>query len=340
MRSSLRMAQLTLLMPVYNAAPFLREAIDSLLQQTFTDFELWLIDDGSTDSSRAIMQAYTDARILFFWFDYNRGRVAVVNEVVAQVSTPFFSITDADDVSHPQRLQKQMEVLMNDQSVMLCGTAYVAMNTDGKFFRNVQLPSRHELIYEQMPQHAQVHGPTTIMRSELLNVFTPLYRDYFKDHIADADLASRIVDRYRAANVPEPLYAYRIVSTSNSRKDVSIRFLHLYKLIAFLSDQRRHAGSDNLEQNRVEEVDAYLNKIEEPYFLDASVHHRHAAFYHLYWHALVKAWRSGWQAWRLKPYHSKNNFLLFYLVTKSVVYLFNDRWVNPHYTTYFKNRKL
>ena len=64
------MAQLTLLMPVYNAAPFLREAVDSLLQQTFTDFELWLIDDGSTDTSRAIMQSCTDARIRFFWFDH------------------------------------------------------------------------------------------------------------------------------------------------------------------------------------------------------------------------------------------------------------------------------
>ncbi|MFN8890612.1 MAG: glycosyltransferase family 2 protein [Cyclobacteriaceae bacterium] len=331
------MASLTLIMPVYNAAPYLREAVDSLLAQTFTDFELWLIDDGSTDASRAIMQSYTDARIRFFGFDHNRGRVAVVNEVVAQVTAPFFSITDADDASHPQRLQKQMEVLLKDESVMLCGTAYVAMNTAGKIFRNVKLPQRHELIYEQMPQHAQVHGPTTIIRRELRNAFTPLYRDYFKDHIADADLASRIVDRYRAANVPEALYAYRIVSTSNSRKNVSIRFLHLYKLIAFLSDQRRLTGSDSLEQNRVEEVDAYLNKIAEPYFRDASVHHRHAAFYHLYWHSLAKAWRSGWQAWQLKPYHPKNNFLLFYLVTKSVVYLFNERWVDPHYTTYFKN---
>jgi len=332
-------ASLTLLMPVYNAAPYLREAVDSLLAQTYTDFELWLIDDGSTDASRAIMQSYTDSRIRFFGFDHNRGRVAVVNEVVAQVSTPFFSITDADDASHPQRLQKQIEILLNDQSVMLCGTGYVAMNAAGKIFQNVLLPQHHELIYEQMPQHAQVHGPTTIMRSALLKEFTPLYRDYFKDHIADADLASRVVDRYRAANVPEALYAYRIVGTSNSRKNVSIRFLHLYKVIAFLSDQRRRSGSDSLEQNRVEEVDAHLNKIAEPYFRDASLHHRHAAFYHLYWHTLAKAWLSGWQAWRLKPYHPKNNFLLFYLVTKSVVYLFNDRWVNPHYTTYFKNGK-
>jgi glycosyltransferase involved in cell wall biosynthesis len=327
-------------MPVYNAAPFLREAVDSLLEQTFTDFELWLIDDGSTDASRAIMQSYTDTRIRFFRFDQNHGRVAVVNEVVQQVITPFFSITDADDVSHLQRLQKQMEMLLKDEALVMCGTSYVAMNSEGKVFRKVTLPQTHEAIYEQMPKHAQVHGPTTIMRSELLKAFTPLYRDYFKDHIADADLSSRIVDRYRTANVPEPLYAYRILSTSNSRKDVSIRFLHLYRVISFLSDQRRRTGSDSLEQNRVEDVDAYLNKITEPYNRDASAHHRHAAFYHLYWHALAKAWDSGWLAWRQKPYHPKNNFLLFYLVTKSVVYLFNERWINLHYTMYFKNTTL
>lgn len=101
------MPQLTLIMPAFNAAPFIEEAIESLLHQTFTDFELWLADDGSTDATRAKMNLFQDSRIKRFYFNENRGRVVRMNEMVPLVETDYVGITDADDVSHPSRLQNK-----------------------------------------------------------------------------------------------------------------------------------------------------------------------------------------------------------------------------------------
>lgn len=330
------MASLTILMPVYNAAPFLREALDSLLEQTFTDFEFWLIDDGSTDASRAVMQLYNDARIRLFLFDTNRGRVAVVNEVVAKVTTPFFSITDADDVSHPQRLQKQMDVLLKDETLMMCGTAYVAMNEAGKVFRKVHLPRQHEAIYEQMPRHSQFHGPTTIMRSTLLKAYTPLYRQYFKDNIADADLASRIVDTYRTANVAEPLYAYRIVHNSLSRKNTSIRFLNLYQIVSCLSQERRRDGIDSLMRNDTTYLNQFVAKINEQYNMDTSLVHRHIAFRHLYWGLIPNAWKSVKSAFIANPFHRKNYLLFGYVLVKGAIYFLFGWALGRHYSFYMR----
>ncbi|MFM7856975.1 MAG: glycosyltransferase family 2 protein, partial [Flammeovirgaceae bacterium] len=102
------MATLTIVMPVYNAAPFVHEAVESILSQTFQDFELWIIDDASTDDSLAILMSFKDLRIKLRKNPTHLGRLVTVNAVVPDIVSPYFTITDADDVSHPKRLEKQI----------------------------------------------------------------------------------------------------------------------------------------------------------------------------------------------------------------------------------------
>ena len=118
-------------MPAYNAAPFIKEAVDSLLNQTFTDFELWIVDDGSTDSTKEWIESFNDHRIKKIFYTENRGRVVVCNEVAKEITTEFFTITDADDVSHPTRFQKQMDLLISKPELMMCGTSFMAMDERG-----------------------------------------------------------------------------------------------------------------------------------------------------------------------------------------------------------------
>jgi glycosyltransferase involved in cell wall biosynthesis len=330
------MATLTILLPVYNGGSFIKEAVESLLNQTFPDFQLWIIDDGSTDDSRLIIESFTDKRISAFFFDANRGRVVVSNEMVKKITSPFFTVTDADDVSHPMKFERQIKLLQENEQLMMCGTSYLAMNAKGKVFLEVDLPEAQDVIYASMDKHSQFHGPTTVMRTELLTRLPEFYRLYFKDNIADADLASRIVDQFQTANVRETLYAYRIVSNSASRKNVSIRFLTLYKAIRFLSIERRQNVSDSLMKNETYRVDEFMEQEATSYKIDPALLYRHSAFYHLYWHVVDKAWLNGLKAWRKRPFALKNIFLLVNLVTKSVLYVVKDRLVYPYYREYFK----
>jgi glycosyltransferase involved in cell wall biosynthesis len=258
-------SRLTILMPVYNAGPYIGEAIGSLLNQTFEDFELWIIDDGSTDNTREVIKSFSDPRVKGFFFDDNRGIVLVVNEFVKKINSDFFTITGADDISHPQRLQLQIELLKNDPELMMCGTSYVAMDERGFLFRELRLPTSYMEVYRQMPARCQFLGGTS-----LINYFPEFYRLYFKDNIADSDLTSRIVDRFKAVNLSSSLYYYRIVRTSLSRKNVTVRLLNLYKAIAFLSEQRRKSGEDSLMKGEPEKVDKFLLEISKEYTHDPS----------------------------------------------------------------------
>jgi glycosyltransferase involved in cell wall biosynthesis len=329
------MAHLTILMPAFNAAPYIREAVDSLLQQTFQDFELWIIDDGSTDSTPKIIRSFSDARIKKFYFDQNRGRVLLINEFVKKVSSEFFTVTDADDASHPQRLQMQLNLFSKDPELMMCGTSYWAMDDKGYLFRELRLPIEHKEVYNQMPSRCQFLGATTIMRSSLITCFPDFYRGYFKDNIADSDLASRIVDRFKAVNVGQPLYYYRMVRNSLTRKNVTIRSLILYHAIAFLSAERRSLGEDSLMKNEPETVDTFLGELSKPYVADSSFIYRHTAFTHLYWKVMDEAWQNGFLAWRTNPWHGKNYFLLVYLAAKTAHYFLEDRFRSIHYKTHF-----
>ena len=101
------MARLSVLMPVYNAEKFLAEAIDSILQQSFSDFEFIIIDDCSTDSSVAIIESYKDVRIRLYRNDSNSGISYSLNRGIELATTELIARMDADDVSYPQRMQIQ-----------------------------------------------------------------------------------------------------------------------------------------------------------------------------------------------------------------------------------------
>ena len=122
------MPRLTILMPAFNAAPYIEEAIKSLLLQSFSDFELWIINDASTDETYGIVKSFQDPRIKIINNEINQGRVRTINRLVKEIQSPYFTVTDADDASHPRRLEKQVELLERDPNLMMCGTSFWAMD--------------------------------------------------------------------------------------------------------------------------------------------------------------------------------------------------------------------
>lgn len=312
------MARLTILLPAYHASPFIHDAIDSLLHQSFTDFELWIIDDGSLDNTREIISNFTDNRIKKFYHDVNRGKTIVVNELINKVTSEFLTVTDADDISHPHRLKLQIERLDADEELMMCGTSYTAVNEEGYVIRSLKLKSDYKEIYASILERSQFLGATVVMRTNAVNHLSEFYRPYFSDCMEDSDLDARMVDKFKSINLPQSLYYYRILKTSLSHKNYTIRFSHLYKVISFLTEERRRSGTDSLMNNKSEVVDQYMELMAEENRKDPSLIYRRAAFYFMYWKLTSTSWGSARKAFMMNPLRLKNFLLVIYIAMLGV----------------------
>ena len=135
--------KVTVLMPVYNVASYIHEAIASMLGQTYQDFELLIINDGSTDATRDEILKFTDSSIRFVENEQNIGSANTLNKGIELAQGEYIARMDGDDISLPHRLQKQVTILEQHPNIDICGAGY-------RFFgsRNfeVRYPKNHEAI--------------------------------------------------------------------------------------------------------------------------------------------------------------------------------------------------
>ncbi|MEL4306297.1 glycosyltransferase family 2 protein [Methanococcoides sp. LMO-2] len=114
--------KVSVIMPVYNAEKYLKDAIESILNQSFKNFELLIINDGSNDKSKAIIESHNDSRIRLLNNEENSGLAKVRNKGIYEAKGEYIAWLDADDISHPLRLEKQVKLLDSHPDVGICGT--------------------------------------------------------------------------------------------------------------------------------------------------------------------------------------------------------------------------
>ena len=202
---------LTVLMPVYNAEKYLAEAIDSILQQTFSDFELLILDDGSIDSSIQIINAYTDPRIRLIKNETNLGISATLNKGIEMCSTELIARMDADDISYPGRLQKQYDFfLMNPDCSLLC--TWAREITSGKQpFVTEMLNS--DFYYYVLTFQCCIYHPTVMYkRSAVMSV--GMYNTPYSE---DFELWWQLTRRYKVHSLHDVLLDYRLSEESLCR---------------------------------------------------------------------------------------------------------------------------
>ena len=124
--------KITVLMSVYNGAKFLAEAIDSILAQTFTDFEFIIINDASSDDSLHIINSYKDARIVLIQNNKNIGLTKSLNIGIAKAKGKYIARMDADDISMPKRLEKQFDFMEEHIKYQFCGSKAISINEEGQ----------------------------------------------------------------------------------------------------------------------------------------------------------------------------------------------------------------
>jgi glycosyltransferase involved in cell wall biosynthesis len=201
------MPHVSILLPVFNGARYLREAIDSVFAQTYRDYELLVIDDGSEDDSIDIALSYGDPRLRIERNERNVGLIETLNRGIASVSGEFVARLDADDVCMPDRLAVQVDYLNSHAEVGICGSWYRLLGT--RFPRTVRLPSTPDDVEAWLFAHSPIAHPTVMFRR---SVFDSLHLRYDRDyvHAEDYDLWVRAATVTRLANIARPLLRYRV----------------------------------------------------------------------------------------------------------------------------------
>lgn len=211
-------AAFTVLMPVFNGEAYIRLAIDSILAQTWTRFEFLIIDDGSTDSTAAILDEYAarDARIRVIHQD-NIDQPATLNRGLREASHDWVAIIDHDDIALARRLEQQATAIACNPDARVIGTYGIEINSAGKKIGEVPLgPVTVDDFWRQRRQNAWitfVHSSVVLHRPTVLALGG--YREAFSS-AADSDLWSRVADYHPVISVPENLVLYRVHSRSMS----------------------------------------------------------------------------------------------------------------------------
>jgi glycosyltransferase involved in cell wall biosynthesis len=201
----------SVLLPVYNAAGFIAQTIESILAQTFTDFELLLINDGSSDESVQIIEQFTDPRIRLVHNERNLGLIETLNRGAALARGKYIARMDADDVALPQRLEKQVAFLDQHSGIHVVAAFVDFINTDAEVtgsWSTDRAANTEAAIRNLMPQTNCIAHPAVMMRTETLRQF--LYSPAQKG-AEDYDLWLRLLAAgKRIAKIEEVLLHYRI----------------------------------------------------------------------------------------------------------------------------------
>ena len=200
------MPKLTVLMPVYNSEKYLRQAIDSILTQTFSDFEFLVFDDGSTDKSLEIIASYRDSRIHVFQSDKNYGYVFHLNRGLEMANGEYIARMDADDISHHERLEYQVKFLEENSNIGFCGTWYKQF---GYYNNVIKHPVDDQGIRLQLLFQGSALGHPTVMMRKL--IFDTYSLKYMQSEYPAEDywlwIRSSLVAKL--ANIPKVLLFYR-----------------------------------------------------------------------------------------------------------------------------------
>lgn len=194
----------TVLIPVYNGAKYLREAIESILNQTYSNFELLIINDGSTDHSEEIILSYSDPRIRYLSNSINQGLINTLNLGLRSAKGKYIARMDQDDISLPNRIEKQVDFLENNSEIGLVGTAFQIIG-DEKYHAYY---SDHDHIKLAFNFYNAIAHPTVMFRSEICKEYSLFYRREYI-HAEDYKLWTDFILKTKVANMPEVLIKYR-----------------------------------------------------------------------------------------------------------------------------------
>lgn len=238
---------ISVVMPVYNAERFVAQAIESILRQTFTDFEFVIVDDGSTDQTPEIVRSFTDERIVLEQLKSNQGVIKAFEHGIHKAQGKWIARMDGDDVSFPERLSVQLDFLNNHKDVVLVGTKFYLISPAGKIFSKTNEGEKgwRALSKENLTLgERQFADPSVIfLRQAALDV------GLFDEDIGiELPLWYKLMRVGKVVELYKPLHLYRIVLNSITKKRREESRRKMYKKIRLRYDPEnapRHKSWDS-----------------------------------------------------------------------------------------------
>jgi glycosyltransferase involved in cell wall biosynthesis len=246
--------KVSVVMSVYNDESYIREAVESILNQTFKDFEFIIINDGSTDRTRDILLLYTDKRIRLFDQE-NRGLTKSLNRGLSLAKGSYIARMDGNDISEPERFAEEVRLLEQNEKIGLVGTYAYRMDEQSQIVSLYTYKTTTEEIREDLWVDCSFCHSSVMFR-KICAEEVGMYREKVGPS-EDYDLWFRIAERFDVANLPMPLHKFRINSlgVTVARRFEQLRYIMLVRLLA---EERKKYGRDSLELWSPEEIEAKL----------------------------------------------------------------------------------
>jgi len=245
--------RVSILMSVFNGKDYVRQSIDSILGQTYRDFEFIIIDDGSTDGTAEILESYKHPGIRVHT-QKNHGLTKALNTAISLSQGEYLARQDSDDISNPQRLERQVKFLDENGKVGLVGTYYNRIDLRGNILQDMKPLVRSNELKKRLEMHNQFAHGSVMFRRRCIEC-VGVYREEFRV-AQDYDLWLRISERFDVANLPEFLYQWRLNLSSQSVRSLDVQNAHA-SMASELAKERRSRGVDRLRESSPEERAAW-----------------------------------------------------------------------------------
>jgi glycosyltransferase involved in cell wall biosynthesis len=257
--------KISVLTPAYNCERYIRESIESILNQTYQNWELIIGDDGSSDNTRAIIELYSakDPRIKCYHFDQNQGLLRMFNHLLNHATGDFMMAHDADDISSPHRMEAQQIIFREHPEIGACGTngSLFGESVEERIANKEAKEGFVTLDVEDIP-----FLPATIMwRREVTDKLGGFHLYFDRLSSMDQYWIYLIRENYPVYYLNQQLYRARMHATSNHR---TVRMDDMKKLASWdvykmLRRQREQTGTDALEQNDLDSIAKYIESLRQ-----------------------------------------------------------------------------
>lgn len=202
------MTLVTVLMPAYNSGKFIEEAIDSILAQSYKDFNLLVINDGSSDNTEKLIKKYTDSRIQYVRNEQNIGIVNTLNKGINLVGTKYLIRMDSDDVMHSKRIEEQVQYMEKNPNTHVLGTQAKLIDNKGNNIGKTKNPLNKREIRTYLLFGPPIFHPSIIMRTEILKSNNIRYENLYAG-FEDYELWTRLAKKFNIENMSKYLLFYR-----------------------------------------------------------------------------------------------------------------------------------
>jgi len=237
--------KISVIMSVFNGEKYIKEAVESILDQTYQDFEFIIVNDASTDNTEGMLEQFNDSRINIIRNDSNLGLTKSLNIALKHARGEYIARMDADDISHPLRFEKQVMFLENNKECLVVGTWLSVIDEKGREYGTWGEYESYEDIRNGLLIKNQIgHGSAMIRRIALYNIGG--YDEKFL-FAQDYDLWLKLSEIGELWNIPEQLYSLRFwpECTSIAKKDLQAEFASLAREDALKRRSRDTDKGDN-----------------------------------------------------------------------------------------------